>query len=332
VIAVKDAVELEELLNMKGRDLLETIKRRDDGSELITRIWAASRQAHETKSLQKLAKKALYVLRSGGVDVDRHRPAQKKSDKGAKRERLETALLSVPDGLGFSQLVIAMLNESSAALTLYRFVIHTLHGVNQFSSVRGSRKLLQELGEDVHHFTIPAPYALYRLDRVLKKTDREKVSGLNALPRELLSGQGRVEHPVFEEVRSRLNRIRKPAEERELFSLEEIGGMALPQEDIAVFRDQIEKARESRLVVQGMTPEERVHSVMQRFYRSYFTPERLEDLSLRLLDTALSFQCRGMKEYALLLIEYAERLLSPNLTAEKHPLLGYLTYKAIMNR
>jgi hypothetical protein len=81
-----------------------------------------------------------------------------------------------------------------------------------------------------------------------------------------------------------------------------------------------------------MTPEERTRSVMQRFYKSYFTAERLEDLSLRLLDTALSFYYRDMKEYAQLLVEYAASLLSPNLAAEKHPLLGYLTYKAIMNR
>jgi hypothetical protein len=133
-------------------------------------------------------------------------------------------------------------------------------------------------------------------------------------------------------VESHLNRIRKPAEERELFSHEEIGGMTLPEEDIIRFREEIVKARESRLVVQGRTPEERIRDVMQRFYSNYFTHERLEDLSLRLLDTALAFHYRGMKEYTKMLTDYAEGLLSPNLVPEKHPLLGYLTYKAIMNR
>ncbi|GEM_PF-1623818 len=329
---MKDAVELEELLKQNGRDLLEMVKQSDDGPEIIGRIWRAAQQKNSVKSVQKLAKKALYVLRSGGVDVDQYRPAQKRAAQEKKQTSMDSALLSVPDGIGFSQLVIAMLNESSAALTLYRFVIHSLHGVTQFSTTSGSRKLLQKLGEDQYHFTISPAYALYRLGRVLDISDREKVSGLSALPHELQVKQARVDHPVFALAGSRLNRIRKPAEDRELFSHEEIGGMTLPEEDIGMFREEIVRARESRLVVQGRTPEERVRDVMQRFYRNYFTQERLADLSLRLLDTALAFHHRGMQEYTKLLIDYAESLVSPNLVPDKHPLLGYLSYKAIMNR
>jgi hypothetical protein len=107
--------------------------------------------------------------------------------------------------------------------------------------------------------------------------------------------------------------------------------MALPEEETSAFREEVARARESRLVVQGRTPEERIRDVMQRFYRNYFTRERLADLSLRLLDTALSFHYRGMQEHAKLLVDYAQGLSSPNLVPEKHPLLGYLTYKALMN-
>ena len=329
---MKNGVELEQLLKQNGRHILEMVKKRDDGPEIIGLIWAASKQKGGAKSLQKLAKKALYVLRSGGVDVDRYRPAPKSDAKEEQHESVHSALLSVPDGRGFSQLVIATLNESSAALTLYRFVIHSLHGVTQFSSTSGSRKLLRKLEEDVHHFPVPPAYGLFRLHSVLQKTDREKVSGLASLPQELQAGKERVEHPVHAQAGSRLNRIRRPAEEREIFSHEEIGGMTLPEEEVAVFREEIVKARESRLVVQGRTPEERVRDVMQRFYKNYFTPERLEDLSIRLLDTALAYHYRGMQEYTRLLMDYAEGLLSPNLVPEKHPLLGYLTFKAIMNR
>jgi len=329
---VKDAAELEELLKKSGRELLEMVKQRDDGQEIIIEIWSAAQQKGGVKSLQKLAKKALYVLRSGGVDVDQYRPAQMTAVQETKQTSVDSALLSVPDGIGFSQLVVAMLNESSASLTLYRFVIHSLHGVTQFSTTSGSRKLIQKLGEDQYHFTVPPAYGLYRLGRVLDITDREKVSGLNTLPPELQVKQPQLDHPVLAQTASRLNRIRKPAEDRELFSHEEIGGMTLPEEDIGMFREEIMRARESRLVVQGKTPEERIRDVMQRFYRNYFTPERLADLSLRLLDTALAFQYRGMQEYTRLLIDYSEGLLSPNLVPDKHPLLGYLTYKAIVNR
>jgi len=329
---VKDAARLEELLKQDGRKLLEVVKHGEDQAEIISNIWRAAQQKSVIKSLQKSAKKALYVLRSGGIDVDRYKPVWESGKQEKEQGRVDTALLSVPDGLGHSQLVIALLNESSAALTLYRFVMHSLRGVVQFSTTGGSRKLLQKLREDQYYFTVPPIYAQYRLSLALDRTDRKKVSGLSALPPELQAKQARVEHPVCALASTRLTRIVKPAEDRELFSHVEVGGMTLPEEDIGMFREEMERAHESRLVIQGMTPEERVRKVMQRFYRNYFTPERLADLSLRLLDTALAFNDRGMQEYTKLLIDYAENLLSPNLVPDQHPLLNYLMYKTFMNR
>lgn len=329
---MKDAARLEGLLNQDGRKLLEVVKHGEDQAEIVSSIWRAAQQKGGKKSLQKSAKKALYVLRSGGIDVDRHKPVRESGKQEKGQDRVDAALLSVPDGIGHSQLVIALLNESSAALTLYRFVIHALRGVVQFSTTGGSRKLLQKLRDDQYYFTVPPAYALYRLSLALDRTEREKVSGLSALPASLQAKQVRVEHPVHALAGARLTRIVKPAGDRELFSHVEVGGMTLPEEDIGMFREEMERARESRLVIQGRTPEERVREVMQRFYRNYFTAERLADLSLRLLDTALAFHYRGVQEYTKLLIDYAENLLSPNLVPEQHPLLGYLIYKTLMNR
>jgi hypothetical protein len=329
---VKDAARLEELLKGDGRKLLEVVKHVEDQAEIISNIWRAAQQKGGLKSLQKSAKKALYVLRSGGIDVDRYKPVRESGKQEKEQDRVDTTLLSVPDGLGHSQLVIALLNKSSAALTLYRFVMHSLSGVVQFSAKGGSRKLLQKLRDDRYYLTVPPTYALYRLSLALDRTDRAKISGLSALPPALQAKQPRVEHPVHALAGTRLTRIVKPAEDRELFSQVEVGDMTLPKEDIGRFREEMERARESRLVIQGMTPEERVRKVMQRFFHNYFTPERLADLSLRLLDTALAFHYRGMQEYTKLLIDYAENLLSPNLVPDQHPLLGYLIYKTFMNR
>jgi hypothetical protein len=215
---------------------------------------------------------------------------------------------------------------------LYRFVIHAERGVLQLSTTGGSRKLLKKLEGDQLLFSVPHEYALYRLSEALGNTNRKKVSGLSALPAILQVKQARVEHPVMALAGARLTRIVKPAEERELFSLGEIGGMTIPEEDIGAFREQVNAARESRLVIQNKTPEERFREVMKRFYQSYFTPQRLADLSTRLLDTALAFHHRGMHEYTKLLLEYAESLTSPNLAVERHPLLNYLIYRAFMNR
>ena len=328
-----DSGGIEELLKQNGRGLLEKVKSDRHRGEVIGRLWEAAQAKNVDKSVQKSVKRALYALRSSGIDVDRYRPVREGRKKEAEEKlTIDTALLSIPDGPGYNQLVIAVLNENTSALTLYRFVIHAGRGVLQLSAARGSRKVLKKLEDDPFFSSVPPEYALYRLSEALEKTDRKKVSGSDALPAILQVKQPRVEHPVVALAGARLTRIVKPAEERELFSLGEIGGMTLPEEDIGAFREQVNAARESRLVIQNRTPEERVREVMERFYRSYFTPERLADLSTRLLDTALAFHHRGMHEYTKLLLEYAEHLTSPGLAKERHPLLNYLTYKAFMNR
>ena len=40
---MKNGVELEQLLKQNGRDILEMVKKRDDGPEIIGLIWAASK-------------------------------------------------------------------------------------------------------------------------------------------------------------------------------------------------------------------------------------------------------------------------------------------------
>ncbi len=63
---MKDAARLEGLLNQDGRKLLEVVKHGEDQAEIVSSIWRAAQQKGGKKSLQKSAKKALYVLRSGG--------------------------------------------------------------------------------------------------------------------------------------------------------------------------------------------------------------------------------------------------------------------------
>lgn len=324
---------LEALLNNGARALLDRLQDEREREVLIEQLWEASQSRGSGKAIQKSAKKVLYMLRSGGIDVDRYKPVRRRDsvDRGERLE-IDSALLSIPDGLGNSQLIIALAEGGGSSLTLYRFVVNSLRGVLQFSRTGGSRKLLHRVQEDGVLFPVSYEYARYRLGQALDKTDRERVSGLSMLPALLEGNGGQVEHPVRAMMGTQISRIVSPAEERKLFSLAEIGGMVLPEDDVAEIKKQVSEARESRLVLANKTPEERVREIVNRFYKTYFSRERLEDLSNRLLDTALAFHHRGMPDVVRLLADYADSLLSPAMVPDKHPLLNFLVYKAFMHR
>jgi hypothetical protein len=328
---VEEVKKLEELLQSGTRGLLQLLRDEQERASIVVQLWEASQTRAAGKALQKAAKKALYMLRSNGVEVDRYRPERARDGEGnGERLQVEEALLSVPDGHGSSQLVIALSDKAGSSLTLYRFVINALRGVLQFSHTGGSRKALHRAQEDGVFFPVSAEYARFRLGQALGKTDRQRISGLTTLP-PVLEGAGEpVVHPVREIPEARLSRIITPEEEKRIFSVPEVGGMMLPEEDVAETRQQLAEAQASRLVLANKTPEERMQEILLRFYRTYFTRERLDDLSTRLLDVAAALHHRGMHDLTRLLVHYADSLRSPALAPEKHPLLNFLAYRAFM--
>ena len=328
---VEEVKRLEELLQTGPRGLLDRLQDEQEQAAVVEQLWKASQTRSVGKSLQKAAKKALYVLRSNGVDVDQYKPEAVHRDAG-QGEGLEVteALLSVPDGLGSSQLVIVLSDRAGSSLVLYRFVINALRGVLQFSSTGVSRKALRKAQEEGMFFPVSAEYARFRLAQAMDRTDRARISGLGSLPSVLEGGEEPVIHPIRNIGKANLSRIIGPEEGKKIFSVPEIAGMALPDEDIAETRNLLTEARASRLVLANKTPEERMQETLLRFYRTYFNRERLEDLSTRLLDVAAAFHYRGRSGFTRLLIDFADSLRSPALIPEKHPLLSYLVYKAFM--
>jgi hypothetical protein len=142
-------------------------------------------------------------------------------------------------------------------------------------------------------------------------------------------------HPVLEEARRALSRVIDPEVEKQLFFREEVGRLNLPEEDVASYREQIRQARTSRLIIGNRTPEQQTQAVVERFYRAYFTPGRLEHLRDLLMDLALYFHRRGEPSCTGPLLEYAEGLrrvqaaLSPE-AASRHPFLQFLVYRSLV--
>ncbi|MFW6181194.1 MAG: hypothetical protein ACOC8N_05545 [Spirochaetota bacterium] len=312
----------------------------------VSLLWELSADAGEPRQVKKAAKKALYLLRSRGVDVDRYRPRPEPSVRrggvapeagagGATRLQVFSSLLSIPDSSLANVLVLPVGRSEDQAYEVY-FVEEVEAGVRQVSSGRGNRRQVERFARENPRFLPVEPgYALSRLGRALARTENPG-PGLRSLPPVLRDAEDRgLPHPVLEEARGALSRVIDPELEKQLFFREEVGWLELPDEEVSGYREQVRQARSSRLIIGNLTPEQRVEAVEERFYRAYFTPRRLEHLCVQLMDLALYFHRRGEPSFTGLLLEYAEGLrrvqasLSPD-AASGHPFLQYLVYRSLI--
>jgi len=319
------------------RDQLKDILLEDVRSVLrleenvIEELWQISTDTAQTKAARKAAKKALYILRSGGVNIARKKPSEKKSMLQAESRIADDPLLSVPDSIGSSQLVIPVEDHRGVFFTLYRFIVHTQKGVLRFSSAAGSRNLLQKLrkSEEDGFFPVPPEYALFRLDQALQKTDTGHVSGIDSLPDIMKKGHSEtVGHPALSIVPTGLTRIYSPEEEKSVFSLEEVSRLSLPEEDVEGAMTRIEQARASKLVLDNKSPEERVAQIIDTFYETYFNEQRCLYYRTLLFDIALSCHYRGLESQSRVLANMAGDLSPRVVQQKKHTLLNYLMYRA----
>lgn len=337
-----DRAELKEMICREPGELFEKIRTlgEDEGEKrrLIQEIWELS-EVNEPKAIRKSARKALYILRSKGIDVEDYRPKREPEPQEVRDElRFLEAMLSVPDSFGTSRLIIPLMRAGDERIEAFQFAINRLKGVLHFVRNPASKNFLKRLkASDPGIFPVPVDYALFRLRYALKKTDRGKISGLDELPEVLAGGPGadvsqkEVSHPVLSLVRSRVSRIHSPDEEMRFLNTPEVGIMMLPDEDVRDYRESIEEARKSRLVIGNMSPEERVRDVVERFYVSYFTPERLFFFRERLFDIALAYYQRDLEDQAHLIVSFSLRLTEPGESLKAHPLIQYLVYHALIS-
>ncbi len=318
----------DELKDILLRDPRSVLKLKED---VVKELWQLSSDADESKTVKKAAKKALYILRSGGIDVAQKRPSEKKPVLQAEMRIADDPLLSVPDSIGSSQLVIPVEDDRGVAFTLYRFIFNTQKGVLQFSSAAGSRSLLQKLSKSGKEgfFPVSPDYAFFRLAQALQKTDTGRVSGLDSLPDVFKKDHSKtVDHPVLSIVPTGLTRIYSPEEGKSVFSLEEVSRLSLPEEDIEAVRARIKQAQASKLILDNKNPEERAARIIDTFYETYFTKQKCLFYKTLFLDIALACYYRGLEGQARVLVNMAKDLTPGAVEHKEHPVLNYLMYQA----
>lgn len=327
-----ELAEIGDLITRNPGKILNLLDKKEE-QHIIKALWNFAGDERESKSVRKAAKKTLYIIKSRGIDVDRYKPEQESVKRSGKPEKtIHSAMLSIPDSEGNNLLVFLLVNTQTQGFDFLRFVINSDRGIQKYSSNHASKKVFETFkAQNPVFFPVAPEYGLMRLNRALKKTEIKKISGLSTLPDILvLKDERETRHPVLDLVPVKISRIITPEEEKDIFKMREVGGLSLFGREVEGFKREIETARNSKLILMGRTPEERVGDIISRIYYSYFIPARRAFYSEMLLDIALYFFHRKSADYSRILIDWSNRLKNVNQSAKEHPFLNYLVYKEFL--
>lgn len=322
-----------EFISEDPRGVLHLLDQEDKRKNLIKWLWYFALDEKEQKTLRKSAKKALYIIKSRGIDIESNRPRfdMKIQSKDMPEEKIVSSMLSIPDSFQNSILFFALVEGDGFTIKFYDFLIHPERGVEKYSVTKGSKKKLERIRDQGEFIILPEDYSLFRLNRALKITDRERIPGVNKLPKILeLKEERDAPHPASELLPANIKRLLNPEEEKRLFERGEILRLSLPEWETEEYKDEIEEAKKSILILDNRDPRERVNDIIERFYNSYFTAENLALYREMLLDIALFFYQRKAIDQARLLFDYANRLTYTNPDIKQHPFLRFLVYKEFL--
>jgi uncharacterized protein (UPF0147 family) len=328
-------MEKKDLMDMLDRNPARLLELADEGERArsIELLWVLALDEKEPKPVRKTAKKALYMLKSRGADVERLRPAEAAAKPGkAGSEAVSASCLSLPDSSMNTLLLIVVSGEGAVSSTLYQAVAHPERGITKLSSQKTSGKQLAKyLEQNPEVFPVPAEYALFRFRGALQKSDRGSVSGLDSLPGPMRGeGAGEVPHPVLALLGSRVSRILHPDEERKLFGMNEVARLILVGDEVPRYRERMQEAKKSRLIVGNRSPEERTADVIDGFVSAHFTPARRETYGTLLFDLAFYYARAGMREEARVLVDYGRGLRAAGPSLKDHPVVRFLVYKEFL--
>lgn len=311
----------------------KAVFREAKGGELNTvlrQLWKCALDSSGSKPLRKAAKKALYILHSRGIDVDEARPEKQEKSKAVKPAyQISECILSIPDSQWNCLVAFALLDTSTSSMKAARFTVNPERGLVAYTLQQSAKKQFSRIVQDTPGlFRVPELYALYKLDAALKNPNSKKISGISALPEVLRTEDPEPpRHPVLDLIPSQLARLVKPDEEKILFQQKEIVSLSLPPEDMIEFKEEMEHAKRSTLILQGKSPQERVKDAIEKVFKVYFTRHRRALYSEALLDLALFFFRTERESLARLLVDYAGHLNAPSSNLQQNPFVNFLIYK-----
>jgi hypothetical protein len=293
----------------------------------------------DVKELQKAARRALYRLKTRGVDIDRLRPQEpRKSVLEVPKLPLVASLASQIDFDGTRALYLARRRPFSG-LVLVSLIINDQYGVADCQALPLTKKELTRLLADIRsderltHVDLPPSYA----QQLVEESYQRNLSSGRTPPadfqgmRDLIgTPDTRWEQPPIylvvnpEEIRGQPSALVLSAD---LLNLKEFQGWHLPPDRLQKYRAEVRRTADSPIIVSQVLQQERVDAVQKEAMREVFDAEQCGRYRARLEEMAYLLWQTKRPEEAKRALAGALALQVEGVEAAAHPFL-----KALFNR
>jgi hypothetical protein len=271
-----------------------------EAATLLTQVAATT----NAKEVQKAARRALYRLKTMGVDTDSVRVGEpRKSVLEVPKLPIVIALASQIDFAGNRALYLARRRPFSG-LVLVSLIINDQHGVLDCNAFPVTKKELTRIVGDIQaddrltHVELPPTYA----QQLVEESYRRNLSTGTPVPQDFqglhdLIGmpdtpweQGPIYHLINpEEIRGQPAWLSLPGQ---LLDVKELQGWHVPPEAVQKYREDARRTAESPIIVSPALQQERLEAVQKRVLREMFDPDtctryrtRLEEMAYLLWQT-----------------------------------------------
>lgn len=271
-----------------------------EAATLLTQVAATT----NAKEVQKAARRALYRLKTMGVDTDSVRVGEpRKSVLEVPKLPIVIALASQIDFAGNRALYLARRRPFSG-LVLVSLIINDQRGVLDCNAFPVTKKELTRIVGDIQaddrltHVELPPTYA----QQLVEESYRRNLSTGTPVPQDFqglhdLIGmpdtpweQGPIYHLINpEEIRGQPAWLSLPGQ---LLDVKELQGWHVPPEAVQKYREEARRTAESPIIVSPALQQERLEAVQKRVLREMFDPDtctryrtRLEEMAYLLWQT-----------------------------------------------
>jgi hypothetical protein len=271
-----------------------------EAATLLTQIAATS----DSKDVQRAAKRALYRLKSKGVDTDTMRVNEvRRSVLEVPKLPIVIALASQIDFAGNRALYLARRRPFSG-LILVSLIISDERGVLDCNAFSVTKKELNRIVADIQaddrltHVELPAAYA----QQLVEESYRRNLSTGTPVPQEFQGLHDLIGMPETAWEQGPIYHLLSPEEIQgqpawlalagQLLDLKEFQGWHIAPEAVQKYREDVRHAAESLIIVSPALQQERVEGTQKSALRALFDPEtcvryrrRLEEMAYLLWQT-----------------------------------------------
>ena len=287
-----------------------------EAATLLTQIAAQT----NAKELQKAARRALYRLKTRGVDTESVRVGgPRKSVLEVPKLPIVIALASQIDFAGNRALYLARRRPFSG-LVLVSLIINDQHGVLDCHAVPVTKKELTRLVADIQaddrltHVELPATYA----QQLVEESYRRNLSTGTPVPQDFQGLHDLIGMPDTPWEQGPIYHLINPEEIRgqpawlslsgQLLDVKEFQGWHVPPEAVQSYREEVRRSADSLIIVSPVLQQERQEGVQKRALREIFDPDscaryrsRLEEMAYLLWQTKRPDEARRAFASALAL-------------------------------